>query len=196
LSASLSVTARRVAAAALAAGALVGAAAASAAADNDTRLHRPQVEISSVQQHSLGHDDRSNRSNRSLNKEWVDVTNTSRRSVNLGGWTLSDEDGHTYTFRHYRLEGRATVRVHTGIGRDSDTDLYQDRRTYVWDHHSDTATLRDEHGRIIDTDSWGNDRHAPSWGNDRRGPSWSEDRRGHDEREGRLEGREGRHDER
>lgn len=176
MSASLSVTARRVAAAALAAGALVGAGAASASADNGTRLYRPQVEISDVQ-HSPGYSDRSNRS---LNREWVDVTNTSRRSVNLGGWTLSDEDGHTYTFHHYRLEGRSTVRVHTGFGRDSYTDLYQDRRTQVWDRRSDTAILRDEYGRIIDTDSWGYDR---------RGPSWNEDRRG-DERGGRHEWRE------
>ncbi|WP_406164553.1 lamin tail domain-containing protein [Streptomyces sp. NBC_00996] len=190
MSASLSVTARRLAAAVLTAGALAGAAAASASADNGTRLHRAQVEISDVQ-HSLGHD---NRSNRSLNMEWVDVTNTSHRSVNLDGWTLSDEDGRTYTFRHYRLEGRSTVRVHTGVGRDSGTDLYQDRRTSVWDRHSDTATLANDHGRIIDTASWGNDRHAPSRGNDRHAPSWSNDRRGHDEREGRLEGRESRHE--
>jgi hypothetical protein len=179
-----------VAAAALAAGALVGAAAASAAADNGVRLDRPHVEISSVQYDSPGYD---NRSYRSLNTEWVDVTNTSGRSVNLDGWTLSAEDGHTYTFHHCRLEGHATVRVHTGIGRDSDTDLYQDRRNYVWDNHSDTATLRNDHARVIDTASWGNDRHAPFWGNDRHAPSWGDDRRGHDGREGGHEGREGGH---
>jgi hypothetical protein len=61
-------------------------------------------------------------------KEWVELTNTSRCTVNLDGWTLQDEDGHTYTFDGYRLEGRATVRIHTGEGRDSDSDLYMDRR--------------------------------------------------------------------
>lgn len=47
--------------------------------------------------------------------------------VNLDGWRLSDEDGRTYTFNHYR-GGRSTVRVHTGIGRDTYRDVYQDRR--------------------------------------------------------------------
>jgi Lamin Tail Domain len=61
----------------------------------------------------------------------VEITNNSRRSVNLEGWTLSDRDGHTYTFRRYRLDGRSTVRVLTGTGRDSRHDRYQDRRAYV-----------------------------------------------------------------
>lgn len=42
---------------------------------------------------------------RLLNKEWVEITNNTRPAVNLDGWTLKSEDGHTYTFRHYRLEG-------------------------------------------------------------------------------------------
>ncbi|MFF3639357.1 lamin tail domain-containing protein [Streptomyces sp. NPDC002250] len=100
---------------------------------------------------SPGRDDRSNWS---LNQEWVDVTNSTRRAVNLDGWTLRDEDGHTFTFRHVRLDGRSTVRVHTGVGRDSRTDLFQDRRAYVWNNDYDTATLRDDRGRFIDDVSW------------------------------------------
>jgi hypothetical protein len=48
----------------------------------------------------------------------------------------------------------ATVRIHIGQGRDTRTDLYQDRRHYVWDNHSDTATLRNDRGRFIDNKSW------------------------------------------
>lgn len=100
-----------------------------------------------------------NRSNRSLNQEWVEITNNTRRSVNLEGWTLADEDGHTYTFDHYRLAGRATVRVHTGIGHDTRHDVYQDRRAYVWDNRSDTATLRNDHDRFVDDASRGRHHH-------------------------------------
>ncbi|MEU5396619.1 lamin tail domain-containing protein [Streptomyces tibetensis] len=70
------------------------------------------------------------------------------------------QESITYTFDHYRLEGRSTVRVHTGHGRDTDSDLYQDRRHYVWDNRSDTATLRNDHGRRIDSESWGHHRHG------------------------------------
>ncbi|WP_406368309.1 lamin tail domain-containing protein [Streptomyces sp. NBC_00647] len=142
---------RRLTAAALTTAAITAAIAVPASAA-DPRPHRSGVEISRVQYDSPGFDDRSNRS---LNQEWVEITNTTRHSVNLDGWTLSDEDGHTYTFDHYRLDRRATVRVHTGIGRDTRTDLFQDRRAYVWDNRSDTATLRNDHDRFVDDASWG-----------------------------------------
>lgn len=80
----------------------------------------------------------------------MEITNTGRRAVNLDSWTLQDEDSHTFTFHHYRLDARSTVRIHTGEDRDSRSDLSQDRRNYVWDNHSDTATLRNDHGRLID----------------------------------------------
>ncbi len=89
----------------------------------------------------------------------MEITNNTRQAVNLDGWKLSDRDGHTYTFHHYRLEARSTVRVHTGIGRDTRHDLYQDRRAYVWNNDSDTATLRNDHNRFVDSVSWSGHRH-------------------------------------
>lgn len=154
MSASASVTARSLVAAALAAGAVVSMVTLPASAA-DHRPERSRVTISDVQYNSPGHDDRSNRS---LNREWVEITNNARRSVNLDGWTLKNKDGKTYTFEDYRLEGRTTVRIHTGRGRDTDTDLYQDSRRHVWDNRSDTATLRNDRGRYIDSDSWGHHR--------------------------------------
>ncbi|MER6569811.1 lamin tail domain-containing protein [Streptomyces sp. NPDC001093] len=138
------------------AAAVVGAVALpAAAADHRTGYPRHTVVyISGVRYDSPGRDDRSNRA---LNKEWVDITNSTRRAVNLEGWTLSDEDGRTYTFHHVWLDGRATVRVHTGYGRDTRTDVYQDRRREMWENDGDTATLRNERGRIVDAVSWGRD---------------------------------------
>ncbi|MGW5656789.1 lamin tail domain-containing protein [Streptomyces humi] len=159
---SVSVTARRVTAAAAVAAACVGGLAlpAAAAGQAAARPHDGAVVISAVQYDSPGRDDGTNWS---VNKEWVDVTNTSGRAVNLDGWTLSDEAGDTYTFDRFRLDGRSTVRVHTGIGRDRAADVYQDRRTYVWDNYSGTATLRNDHGRFIDEVSWGYHRGGGHW---------------------------------
>ncbi|WP_234390080.1 lamin tail domain-containing protein [Streptomyces sp. MMG1533] len=149
------VSARRLAAATLTAAAVIGSVALPASAADHARPDRTRVEISSVQYDSPGRD---NSSNRSLNNEWVELTNTTRDSVNLDGWTLGDEDGRTYTFDHYRLAARATVRIHTGEGRDTRTDLFQDRRDHVWDNYSGTATLRNDRGRFIDEASWDSDR--------------------------------------
>ncbi|MER5933879.1 lamin tail domain-containing protein [Streptomyces sp. NPDC002054] len=143
---------RRIAATVLAAGAVVGAVAVPASADGGRHHQRPQVEISRVQADSPGRDDRSIRS---VNGEWVEITNTTRHAVNLKGWTLRDEDGNRYRFKDVRLGGRDTIRIHTGHGRDTRTDLFQDRNDHVWDNRSDTATLRNDRGRVVDTESWG-----------------------------------------
>ena len=149
MSVSLSHPALRATAAILAAGTLLGAAATTATAD--PRPRRADVEISAVHPDVPGPDDRNNQT---LNREWIELTNNSRRPVSLDGWTLSNRRGVTYTFEDFRLGGRDTVRVHTGFGRDTDSDVYQDRRREVWNDR-DTATLRNDHRRVIDTESWG-----------------------------------------
>ncbi|MFF0291453.1 lamin tail domain-containing protein [Streptomyces sp. NPDC005262] len=151
-------TVRRIAATALAAGSVVAVVSVPASADSHHgRGHGrhqsyPDVVLGDIQYDSPGRDDWSNRS---LNREWVEVTNTGRRAVNLRGWTLWDRAGNLYRFDDLRLAGRATVRVHTGRGNDTRRDVYQDSRDYIWSNYADRATLRDDHGRTVDTHSWG-----------------------------------------
>ncbi|WP_342593414.1 hypothetical protein [Streptomyces inhibens] len=60
------------------------------------------------------------------------------------------------------LAGHSRVRVHTGIGRDTRSDLDQDRRAYVWDNDGDTApcaTTTAAHRRFVDSESWGRHGH-------------------------------------
>ncbi|THA49824.1 lamin tail domain-containing protein [Streptomyces sp. A1136] len=154
ISLSASLTPRRLVATFLAAGALVGAAAlpATAAGDHGNGRHaHSSVVIGSVQHESRGHNDRSNHA---LNREWVEVKNTGRHGVDLRGYTLTDQQGNRYRFAGLRLEGGHSVKVHTGQGRNTHSDVYQNRRQQIWDAR-DTATLRDDRGRVIDTESWG-----------------------------------------
>ncbi|MEV6682569.1 lamin tail domain-containing protein [Streptomyces erythrochromogenes] len=145
---------RRVLAAVLAASALIGAAAVPAAAHDDDR-HGHRGRHSSIVIGDVQHDGHGrSRDSRALNREWVEVKNTGRNAVNLHGFTLTDRDGNRYRFNRLRLEGRSTVRVHTGSGRDTRSDVYQDRRHQIWDER-DTATLRDDRGNIVDTETWG-----------------------------------------
>ncbi|WP_302185345.1 hypothetical protein [Streptomyces sp. GMY02] len=37
--------------------------------------------------------------------------------------------------------------------------MYQDRRDYVWDNCRDTATLRNDRARVVDSLSWGHGHH-------------------------------------
>ncbi|MFE1764030.1 lamin tail domain-containing protein [Streptomyces angustmyceticus] len=117
---------------------------------------RSAVVLGAIQYDSPGRDDRSNRS---LNAEWVTVKNTGRLPANLKGWTLSDKSGHSYRFGNLRLNGHSQIRIHTGTGHDNRRDVYQDRRAYVWDNTGDTATLRNDHRRTVDAQSWGRHGH-------------------------------------
>ncbi|MFD4142724.1 lamin tail domain-containing protein [Streptomyces sp. NPDC058572] len=206
---SASRTVRGIAAAALASGAVVASMATPASADDghhrgrhwDTRS---TVVLGHIQYDSPGRDDYSNRS---LNAEWVDVTNIGRRSVDLDGWTLTNRDGKRYTFDDVRISGRSTIRVHTGYGRDRDGHVYQDRSTYVWGNWADKATLRDDDGRTVDTAryGWYNDdgrrhdgrRHDDRRYDDRRDNDRRHDGRRHgDRRHGDWRDNDRRHDDR
>jgi hypothetical protein len=156
----------RLTATTVAAGALLAAAALPAAAADHSRHpghDRSQVILGDVHQggdrgRDHGRDDVRDHRRGDSPDEWISVVNTGRRSVDLAGWTLSDEDHHSYRFGHLWLGAHDSVRVHTGFGRDTRTDVYQDRRGPLW-QHDDTAILRDDRGRVVDTESWGDRDH-------------------------------------
>ncbi|MEV6795558.1 lamin tail domain-containing protein [Streptomyces sp. NPDC051320] len=100
------------------------------------------------------------RSNSSLNAEWVQIKNTTSKSVSLKGWTLTDASRHKYTFGTYTLGKGRTVTVHTGRGTNTSANRYQNRRAYVWNNDHDKATLRKSSGSTVDTCSYNSTRVA------------------------------------
>ncbi|MFD0684285.1 lamin tail domain-containing protein [Actinomadura fibrosa] len=95
-----------------------------------------------------------NRSNASLNGEWVQLFNTSKTSRQLKGYKLRDKTGYTYTFGSFKLGGRKSVYVHTGKGKNGSTHRYWGRGSYVWNNTGDTAYLRYPSGSTADKCSW------------------------------------------
>lgn len=90
-----------------------------------------------------------------LNDEWVDITNTGDASIDMTDWTLENGDGDTFAFPDgFSLAAGATVRVHTGSGSDSSSDLYWGTSMFRWDNDADTATLRDASGDVAQDTSW------------------------------------------
>ncbi len=84
-----------------------------------------------------------------LNDEWVEITNQGEEDVSLEGWTLSDQQNHTYTFQGFVLLAGASVKVRTGSGSDTEEDLYWNKATSVWNNDGDTATLTDDGGNVV-----------------------------------------------
>jgi hypothetical protein len=95
------------------------------------------------------------RSNTSLNGEWVQLINRSKKSVQLKGYRLRDKTGYTYVFGSFKLGGKKSVKIHTGKGRNTSANRFWGRGSYVWNNTGDAAYLRYANGRLADSCSWG-----------------------------------------
>ena len=116
----------------------------------------PAIQLTKVYYDSPGTD---NRSNSSLNAEYVRMTNRTSKAINLKSWTLRDKAGHIYRFSSdYRLDPGKNVYVHTGSGTNGKPDYqhrYWNSGAYIWNNTGDAAYLRNPAGTLIDSCSWG-----------------------------------------
>ncbi|MEU8659783.1 lamin tail domain-containing protein, partial [Actinoplanes philippinensis] len=74
----------------------------------------PALRFQSVQYDSPGRDDRSNGS---LNAEWIALVNTGPAAVNLNGWRIADAV-RSYTLRDVTIAGRGGVVYPHQLTRD------------------------------------------------------------------------------
>ena len=93
-----------------------------------------------------------------LNQEYVVLRNNSTHAIRLTSWKLHDipraGSTNTYRFPKFRLRPGKTVRIHTGKGTKTRTDLYWGLNDYVWGDDSDKVTLQSRTGAIVDTCTW------------------------------------------
>ncbi|MCB0033489.1 MAG: lamin tail domain-containing protein [Anaerolineales bacterium] len=83
-----------------------------------------------------------------LTEEAVSIVNVGSRPVALQDWTLSDQDGHVYTFGQNTLFGDgAGIVVNTEAGQSSNLELYWGLEEPIWEL-GDTATLLDAEGTV------------------------------------------------
>ncbi|MGA9349144.1 MAG: lamin tail domain-containing protein [Anaerolineae bacterium] len=80
--------------------------------------------------------------------EFIEIYNPGP-PVRLEGWTLSDQQGHVYVFPNLSLGTGGSVRVHTGPGRNSPTDLYWGLNAAVWGEAGDVVSLRDNQRQLV-----------------------------------------------
>jgi len=92
--------------------------------------------------------------NSQLNREWVQLHNTSGQRITLTGWTLRDKQDHVYKFGTYKIKAHGYVKIHTGKGTNTQTDRYWGRSWYVWNNTGDQATLKDNNSNVIDRCSY------------------------------------------
>lgn len=124
----------------------------------------PAVRITKIYYDSPGSPD--NGGNRSLNGEYIQLKNVTKKAVNLKGWTVRDATkrrDHVYTFKSFVLKAGKTVTLRTGKGKDTATTVYWGRSggtlAYIWNQVKDTAYLRNASGKLVDSCSYNSSRH-------------------------------------
>jgi micrococcal nuclease len=93
----------------------------------------------------------------SLNEEWVVIENRDSGSVDLTGWGIRDESARNrYEFPDgFRLAAGQVVRLRSGCGEDTDTDLHWcSEGAAVWNNDGDTVFLIDPAGNVADSRSY------------------------------------------
>jgi hypothetical protein len=67
-----------------------------------------------------------------LNVEAVVVQYNGEGELDLTGWHLKDQAGHSFTFPPFKLFKNGAVQVHTTSGTNTAIDLYWGERQAVW----------------------------------------------------------------
>jgi competence protein ComEC len=74
--------------------------------------------------------------------EYVCIKNEDARAIEMGSWVLRNVMGRSYNFpTGFQLAPGATVKLHTGAGADSATDLYWNYRVKPAWEKGDKLTL-------------------------------------------------------
>ncbi len=101
------------------------------------------LEISDHQVDPPGRDDEN------LDQEWVEIHNPGTDPIDLDQWTVRDETtSNRFAFPAMTIGAGVSLRVHTGSGSDSPTDLYLGDRFPVWSNRGESVLVLDPEGRI------------------------------------------------
>jgi hypothetical protein len=83
------------------------------------------------------------------NAEYIVVHNSAAKAKSIRGWFIREKKlKHTFTFPGFSLCGGCSVKIHSGRGTNTATDLYWGRASGTWVDAGDTAILHRASGLI------------------------------------------------
>ena len=100
------------------------------------------------------HYDAEGNDNNNENDEYVTIKNTCSFSCNLEGWEISDDASHNYNFASFNLGDGDSFTLYTGEGTDTESKLYWNRGSAVWNNDGDTLYLKNQSGETIFSHSY------------------------------------------
>jgi hypothetical protein len=85
-----------------------------------------------------------------LEEEWVVLKNAGNVSVNLTDWKIKNRNyKNTFTIPEFVLAPGAAVKIHTGRGMNTESDIYMGYTEEFWNNEIDTITLFDRDWNIV-----------------------------------------------
>lgn len=115
--------------------------------DDYVRAEPVRIDLASSVFDAPGYDD--------PGSEYVCLVNTSGDAVDLTGWVLRDARQEINVIPRFTLQPGASVRVHSGMGTDTETDLFGTRGSPAWTNEGDAVTLLDADGEQVDSRFYG-----------------------------------------
>ncbi len=102
------------------------------------------------------HADAAGDDNENPNGEYVVFENAGSDALDLSGWRVRDEAGHTYVFPEgFVLEPGDRVTLHSGDGADDGTALYWHSDGAIWNNGGDTVTVATDAGDRVLSRTYG-----------------------------------------
>lgn len=85
-----------------------------------------------------------------LNQEYIVFENTGNSSIDLSGWTISDEADHRFVLpQGTELGVGEQLTVYTGSGSNTDAEVYWGSSSAVWNNGGDTITVSNDQGTVL-----------------------------------------------
>jgi endonuclease YncB( thermonuclease family) len=115
-------------------------------AEGEAAPDRPQLRIGELAYDPPGED------GNDLAGEWIEIVNESYTTVNVSGWTVRDESSsNRFSIPPgTSLNPGGTLRIITGCGDDTATDLHWCSDLAVWSNGGDTVIIQDQLGNVVE----------------------------------------------
>ena len=94
------------------------------------------------------HPDAEGKDRENLCDEYIVIENREDAPLDLTGWTVSDEANHRYLFPSFVLEAKTAVTLRTGVGRNTESEIFWGSRGPIWNNDGDTIFMRDSEGQL------------------------------------------------
>lgn len=86
--------------------------------------------------------------------EYVEIRNDDNVPLQMNNWILSDVQNHVFTFPSFVIQPNQTCRVYTNQVHPQWSGFSYGSGSAIWNNGSDTATLKDGNGTLVDEYSY------------------------------------------